>query len=126
MKKILIIDDALLDRKLMVGVIKKAGIENEILQAENAEVALSLLGQNYRDICLIMLDWQMPGMSGLEFMAGVVKVKATSSIPIVMVTASGANEDKKQAYTVNPLLAGYVVKPYKAEDLIATIQSHLS
>jgi CheY-like chemotaxis protein len=123
--KILVIDDSLMDRKLIAGVIMKAGIKNEILQAENGEVALEGLGKNYREIGLILVDGQMPGSNGLEFMRGGVSVPATKSIPIIMVTASGAEEDKRQAYEVNPMLAGYVVKPYKSIDLVSCIKANL-
>ena len=120
--KILVVDDSTLERKLLIALLKKSGVQSDILQAENGEIALQMLGENYRDICLILLDWQMPIMSGLEFMEGVVKVPAVSHIPIVMVTASGSDENRKQARDVNPNLAGYVVKPYKADILIETIK----
>lgn len=120
--KILVVDDSTLERKLVVALIKKSGIPCEILQAENGESALAMLGENYQDICLILLDWQMPVMSGLEFMEGVVKVPAVANIPIVLVTASGSDESRKQARDINPNLAGYVVKPYKSEILIDTIK----
>ena len=120
--KILIVDDSLLERKLLSGVLRKSGINNEILQAVDGEEAIAVLGNNYQDICLILLDWQMPKMNGLEFMKAVVKVPAVSQIPIVMVTASGSEENKREAREVNPQLAGYVVKPYKAETLVETIK----
>ena len=120
--KILVVDDSTLERKLLIALLKKSGVQSDILQAENGEIALQMLGENYRDICLILLDWQMPIMSGLEFMEGVVKVPAVSNIPIVMVTASGSDESRKQARDVNPNLAGYVVKPYKPDILLETIK----
>ena len=120
--KILVVDDSTLERKLLIALLKKSGIQSEILQAENGEAALQMLGENYKDICLILLDWQMPVMSGLEFMEGVVKVPAVADIPIIMVTASGSEENRRQAQEINPHLAGYVVKPYKADVLIETIK----
>ncbi len=125
MMKILIVDDSNLERKLLSSLIKKNGIENEVLQAENGEVALQILASNYKDICLILLDWQMPVMSGIEFMEGVVKVPQVATIPIVMVSASGSEENKKKARDTNPNLAGYVVKPYKPEDLLSVIRPHV-
>lgn len=123
--KVLVVDDALLERKLMTGILKKAGVAVEFLEASNGEEALKVLAAHYKDIRVILLDWQMPVMSGLEFMEGVVKVPATASIPIVMVTASGSEENRKQAMAINPKLAGYVVKPYKAEDLVNSIKPFL-
>ena len=124
-KKILIVDDSLLDRKLISRILKNADIPNEILQAENGEEALAIIANNYQDIGLVLLDWQMPRLSGIEVMEGMVKVPVVSSIPIVMVTASNSEENKKQAWQVNPRLAGYVIKPYKPEELLKVIQPFL-
>jgi CheY-like chemotaxis protein len=123
--KILVVDDSMLDRKLMIRVLMKSGITQEILQAEDGEQAMEVLASNYTDICVVLLDWQMPKVSGIELMAGVVKIPELSSIPIVMVTASGSDENKRAARQVNPQLAGYLVKPYKPEELIAAIKPFL-
>lgn len=120
--KILIIDDSLMDRKLLSSVIKKSGYNNEILQAIDGEEGLKVLVENYKDICLILLDWQMPKVNGLQFMEAVVKVPDLAFIPIFMITASGSDESKKKAYAVNPKLSGYIVKPYKSEYLIEIIK----
>lgn len=123
--KILIIDDSLLERRLLMSVLKKNNINNEVLQAADGEEGLKVLSENYDDICLIMLDWQMPKMDGIEFMKGVVSVPNVAAIPIVMITASASDENKKRARDVNPNLAGYVVKPYKPENLINLIQPYI-
>lgn len=125
MMKILVIDDSDLERELLVEVLRGSGIKNDFLHAKNGEEAIQLLGTKHKDICLILLDWQMPQMSGMEFMEGVVKVPAVSAIPIVMVTASGTEENKKKAHAVNPKLAGYIVKPYSPDAVVATIKPFL-
>lgn len=123
--KILLVDDSLLDRKLLIRILMKAGITQEILQAEDGEKAMEVLAANYSDICLVLLDWQMPKVSGVELMAGMVKIPELVNLPIFMVTASGSEENKRVAYQVNPKLAGYIVKPYKPEELLAAIKPHL-
>lgn len=123
--KILVVDDSLLDRKLLIRVLMKSGITQEFLQAEDGEQAMEMLASNYLDICLILLDWQMPKISGIELMSGIVKVSELATIPIIMVTASSSPENKRAAYQVNPNLAGYVVKPYRTEDFITVIKPHL-
>ena len=70
--KILIVDDSLLDRKLLMRILIKGGITQEILQAEDGEQGMETLANNYKDVCLILLDWQMPKISGIELMAGIV------------------------------------------------------
>jgi CheY-like chemotaxis protein len=116
------IDDSLMDKKLLTNVLKKFGIENEVLQASDGEEGLKVLSENYKDICLIFLDWQMPKLDGIGFMKAAVNVPEVSSIPIVMITASGSDDNKKQAHDVNPKLAGYVVKPYKPDVLVELIK----
>lgn len=123
--KILVVDDSLLDRKLLIRVLMKSGVSQEILQAEDGEQAMEVLANNYMDICLVLLDWQMPKVSGIELMAGMVKIPELSKIPIIMVTASGSDDNKRAAHQVNPKLAGYLVKPYKPEELMAAIKPFL-
>ncbi len=123
--KILIVDDSLMDRKLLTSVLKKNGVTQELLEAVNGEEGVRILGEKYKEICLILLDWQMPVMDGIEFMKTVVKVPEVSTTPIVMITASGSEDNKRLAREVNPNLAGYIVKPYKADVLIETIKPYL-
>ena len=120
--KIFLVDDSLLDRKLLIRVLMKAGITQEIIQAEDGEQAMEVLANNYSDICLVLLDWQMPKFSGIEVLAGLVKIPELSKIPIIMVTASGSEDNKRAAHTVNPNLAAFVVKPYNPEQLLAVVK----
>jgi two-component system chemotaxis response regulator CheY len=123
--KILVVDDSLLDRKLLIRALMKSGISQEILQAEDGEQAMEILAVNYQDICLVLLDWQMPKVSGIELMAGMVKIPELATIPIIMVTASGSDENKRSAHQINPKLAGFLVKPYKPEDLLTAVKPFL-
>ena len=120
--KILVVDDSDLERELLIEVLKGAGVKNDFLQAKTGEDAIQLLGTRYKEIGLILLDWQMPQMSGMEFMEAVVKVPAVSGKAIIMVSASGTDENKRKARDVNPNLAGYIVKPYTPESLLEAIK----
>ena len=120
-EKILVVDDSDLERELLIEVLKGAGVQNEFLQARTGEDAIQILGTRYKEVGLILLDWQMPQMSGMEFMEAVVKVPVVSKKAIIMVTASGTDENKKKAWGVNPNLVGYIVKPYTPESLIDVI-----
>lgn len=123
--KILVVDDSLMDRRLLMSVLKKAGVHNEIIQAVDGEEGLKALSSGYADIGLIFLDWQMPRMTGIDFMKAVVQIPEVAKIPIVMVTASGSDADKILARQTNPGLAGYLVKPYRPEIILQTIQPYL-
>lgn len=124
--KILIVDDSLLDRKLLSKSLVNAGVKNEILLAENAEAAMSIVAENMGSIGLIFLDYQMPGMSGLDLMGGLVKIPETAGIPMIMLTASSADESKQAAYKVNPNLAGYIIKPFKFDELKEIIKPYVT
>jgi CheY-like chemotaxis protein len=123
--KILIVDDSALDRKLLMRVLQKSEITNEILQAEDGEQGLQMIAANVGDLCLVLLDWQMPKLNGIEVLEGLAKVPAVAHIPVIMVTASGSDDNKKLAYSVNPKLAGYIVKPYKPDQMIAAVKPFL-
>ena len=88
MKKILIVDDSDLERELLMEVLRGTGIKNDFLEARTGEEAIQVLGTRHKEIALILLDWQMPQMSGMEFMEAVVKVPQVAGKPIIMVTAS--------------------------------------
>ncbi len=123
--KIIIVDDSLLDRKLLSRTLVNLGVKNEILQADNGEAGLSLIAANLGDIALVFLDYQMPIMTGIEVMTGLVGVPATAGIPIAMVTASASEESKQVAYSVNPKLVGYVLKPFKPDQILAVIKPYV-
>ena len=125
MMKIIIVDDSLLDRKLLSRSLVNSGVKNEILLAENGEAALLLVAGNLGDIALMFLDYQMPDMSGVELMAGLVKIPQTADVPMVMVTASASDESRQTAYGVNPRLAGYVFKPFKPDQLLEVIRPYV-
>lgn len=123
--KILIVDDSPMDRKLLTALLKKAKVTNEILEAQDGQKGLDMLREQYRDIGLILLDWQMPRMDGLEFMHLSRKEPALAAIPVIMITSAWEDEQKRIAQMINPDLAGYVVKPFKAEVLMGEIKPYL-
>ena len=60
MKKILVVDDSGVQRKMIIMIIRQAGYQNETLEAGDGEQALGLLGSNFKDIGLVLCDWKMP------------------------------------------------------------------
>jgi len=124
--KILVVDDSGIQRKMIIQIIAKAGFTNETLQAENGEDAIQVLGANFKDIGLVLCDWNMPKMTGFEFIEGVAKVPAVAGIPIVMVTTEGTEDKIAQAKAAHPNLAGYVTKPFTPDQLKAAIDPILN
>ncbi len=119
--KILIVDDSGVQRKMIMKIIQEAGFSQPVLEASNGQEAVQVLGTNFQDIGLILCDWNMPVMSGIDFVEGVGKVPQLSKIPIVMVTTEGTESRIKEARSKYPTLVGYVTKPFTADQLRNTI-----
>ena len=71
MKKILVVDDSSVQRKMIIQIIRKAGFTNDILEAGDGLETIGVLGENFQDIGIVLCDWNMPNMNGLEFVEGV-------------------------------------------------------
>ncbi|MCD4782173.1 MAG: response regulator [Candidatus Omnitrophica bacterium] len=121
MKKILVVDDSGVQRKMIIQIVQKAGFANETLEAEDGSKAIEILAANFEDTALVLCDWNMPNMSGLEFIEAIAQVPAVAGIPVVMVTTEGTEDKIAEAKAANPNLAGYIAKPFTPDVLKATI-----
>lgn len=120
--KILIIDDLIENLKTIVSIFEVQRPEYILFQTNNAESALNIISQNKPD--LIITDWDMPKMNGIELIK-ILKANADlSDIPIIM--ASGVNlssEDLKTALSAGA--TDYIRKPIDAIELVARVHSVL-
>lgn len=118
-KRILIVDDEASIREMVAFALRKADMET--MQAADAREAQLKVAKVVPD--LILLDWMLPGMSGLELARRMRREDPTREVPIIMLTARGEEMDR-----VNGLEAGvddYVVKPFSTRELIARINTVL-
>ncbi|HJR72633.1 MAG TPA: phosphate regulon transcriptional regulator PhoB [Luteimonas sp.] len=116
-KKILIVDDEPAIRDMVAFALRKG--EFDPIHAGDAREAQSAIADHVPD--LILLDWMLPGTSGLELARRWRKDPLTREIPIIMLTARGEENDR-----VGGLEAGvddYVVKPFSARELLARIRA---
>jgi two-component system chemotaxis response regulator CheY len=114
--KILAVDDSATMRRIIKNQLKQSGYE-EVDEAENGREALAMLARGQYD--LLITDWNMPEMCGLDLVKEVRKNEPTKSLPVLMITTVSAKED-----IVTALKAGvnnYVVKPFDAGTLQAKI-----
>lgn len=120
MKRVLIVDDEYALRLMIQTALRP--LELETVQAADGEEALEVAKASPPD--LVLLDWMMPKMTGLEVAAAFREDPETAKVPIVMLTARGQARDEKAA-----CIAGvdrYLTKPFSPRELIALVQEILS
>jgi two-component system phosphate regulon response regulator PhoB len=116
---ILVVEDEPAIQTLIAINLKRAG--NAVVTALDAETALRLVNEALPD--LILLDWMLPGMSGLELARRLRSDPRTRQIPIIMLTARGDERDKVQGLEIGA--DDYVTKPFSPRELLARIQAVL-
>jgi two-component system chemotaxis response regulator CheY len=108
--KILIVDDFATMRRIMKNILKQIGFTN-ILEADDGTTAMEQLSKSSVD--LIISDWNMPKMTGLDLLKEVRKTDGLKDVPFLMVTAEAQKQNVIDA--VQAGVTNYVVKPFTAE-----------
>jgi two-component system phosphate regulon response regulator PhoB len=116
---IFIVDDEAPIRETIAFVLSQAGFACK--DAPDAETAAKAIAREAPD--LILLDWMLPGLSGIEFARELRRDAATREIPIIMLSARGEEEDKVRG--LNTGADDYITKPFKPKELVARIQAVL-
>lgn len=117
--KILIIEDEQAIRDMVCLALEQAGFE--CAQAADAGEAQRQILAGVPD--LILLDWMLPGLSGIEYARRLRQEKLTQAIPIVMLTARTQEEDKVRGLDTGA--DDYITKPFSPRELIARIKALL-
>lgn len=118
-KTILIVEDEQAIREMVGFALTRAGFESQ--EAADAIQAQERLGERLPD--LILLDWMLPGTSGIDLARRLKRDEYTREVPIIMLTARGEEDDK-----IGGLEAGaddYVTKPFSPRELVARIKAVL-
>lgn len=115
--RILVVDDSATMRRILRNQLKQAGFD-AVDEAENGRQALALLARAAYD--LVITDWNMPEMNGLDLVRELRGAAATRHLPILMVTTVSAKDDILAALKAG--VNNYVVKPFDA----ATLQSKIA
>ncbi|GAB4352623.1 MAG: phosphate regulon transcriptional regulator PhoB [Gammaproteobacteria bacterium] len=117
--RILIVEDEEAIRAMTALALEQSGFEVE--EAEDATVAWNKVNDRLPD--LVLLDWMLPGVSGIEFARRMRRDEMTREIPIIMLTARTEEHDK-----IRGLDAGaddYITKPFSPKEMIARIRAVL-
>lgn len=116
---ILIVDDEFAQREVLSYNLQSEGFE--VSTASDGEEALVIISEIEPDI--ILLDWMMPNMSGLELCRRLRAKPKTSNIPIIMLSARSEEVDKVRGLETGA--DDYMVKPYSIMELVARVRNQL-
>jgi two-component system, OmpR family, phosphate regulon response regulator PhoB len=115
----LIVEDEDAIREMLMMVLAQAGFLP--VSASDAEDAQKILDENPPD--LILLDWMLPGISGVEWARRLKKEPIYREIPIILLTARGEEEDKVRGLEIGA--DDYITKPFSPKELVARIRAVL-
>lgn len=116
---VLVVEDEPSIQELIAASLQRAG--HKVLRADSAEDAGRLVGETLPDV--VLLDWMLPGMSGIQYARRLRSEERTQDLPIIMLTARSEEHDK-----VAGLEAGaddYLTKPFSPRELLARIKAVL-
>ena len=117
--RILVVDDEAAQREVVIYNLEAAGFE--IMSADNGEDAVLMAYEERPN--LIVLDWMMPKLSGLEVCRQLRSKKETKEIPIILLSARSEDVDKVRGLEMGA--DDYVSKPYSVVELMARINTQL-
>ncbi|MCA9772786.1 MAG: chemotaxis response regulator CheY [Myxococcales bacterium] len=110
--RILVVDDFSTMRNIIKNILRQLGYNN-IIEADSGKTALQKLAE--KPVDLVISDWNMPVMDGLELLKRIRASAELKSIPVVMVTAEAKKENIIEA--VQAGVSNYIVKPFTPEVL---------
>ena len=113
---ILVVDDFATMRRIVKTCLKQLGFEN-ITEAEDGKVALDKLNAN--DFKLVISDWNMPNMMGIDLLRSVRGDERLKALPFLMVTAEAQKENVLEAAKAG--VSNYIIKPFTADQLEAKL-----
>ncbi len=116
---ILVVEDESAIREMVVFALERAGFS--IIAAADAARAQTMIAESTPD--LVLLDWMLPGLSGVDFARRLKKEEATRQIPVIMLTARSEEMDKVKGFEVGA--DDYVTKPFSPRELVARIKAVL-
>lgn len=120
MATVLIVEDNPANMKLASFILESAG--HTVLGADDAEAGLRMARELHPD--LVLMDIQLPGMDGLQAIALLRAEPATSTIPVIALTALAMKGDEERIRAAG--CNGYLAKPIRYQELLATVAGALA
>jgi len=111
--KILVVDDSSVIRKIIKAIIDI--LQMETIEAQDGIEALEILSEKHNEINLVLLDWNMPEMSGYDVLVEIKSNPQYRDIPVMMVTTEGQKSSIVAAVKAGAI--NYLTKPFSSEEL---------
>ncbi len=121
---VLLIEDHLIEVVKFKKTISYSDLQHNIIEARDADEAFKILDDKNNLPDLILLDLNMPRMSGVEFLAILKKDENLRHIPTVILTTSDNQKDLEECYKIG--VSGYILKPLKYKDYETKIKAVLT
>jgi len=121
MIRILVVDDSIIMRNIVKNTFGTLKVPFDCFEADNGRAALRILESN--DITIVFLDWNMPGMDGIELLKTVRAIPKYKNLPIIMVTS-----ERGKFSVIEALQSGatdYIVKPVQEKIFKEKVQEVL-
>ena len=119
--RFLIVDDSTTMRRIIINTLNKVGY-NDCAEASNGREGMERLATLGAD--MVITDWNMPEMSGIDFIRAIRSNTATRNLPVLMVTTNAAKDDIVEALRAG--INSYVVKPFTPETIKEKIEGILT
>ncbi|MGF1872976.1 phosphate regulon transcriptional regulator PhoB [Photobacterium indicum] len=116
-RRILVVEDEAPIREMLCFVLEQKGYQP--IEAEDYDDALEKICEPYPE--LILMDWMLPGGSGINLIKHLKRDELTRQIPVVMLTARGEEEDKVRGLEVGA--DDYITKPFSPKELMARLKA---
>lgn len=116
-RRILVVEDEAPIREMLCFVLEQKGYQT--IEADDFDSALEKIKEPYPE--LILMDWMLPGGSGINLIKHLKRDELTRQIPVVMLTARGEEEDKVRGLEVGA--DDYITKPFSPKELIARLKA---
>jgi CheY-like chemotaxis protein len=116
-RPILLVDDDNSEMMTVRRALKELNVPNDLVHHLDGENALKYLRNNaQKGPCVILLDLNMPGMNGVDFLATIKADVELRQIPVIILSASSDEDDKTKCFEL--CAAGYVIKPANYDEFI--------
>lgn len=123
-KEVVVIDDDNDAREMVVEYLKKMGFR-EVTYFSDAKSALKYLEEKYEGVGLIVSDWVMPEMSGIELLRACKANPVLKELPFLMITSQSSIERMKVMQAAKANVDQYLLKPFTGEDLKKRVEGLL-